>query len=143
MECILCAVTLGSRKVKNLKVLETDRFVVSLNLYPYNPGHLILFPRRHVRKASDLTPAEAREVIPLVARCQEVLEKLYTPAGFNVGWNEGTGSGGSIDHLHLHVVPRYANEIGIVDILSGTRVIVEDPIVTRRKIRKAFAKGPL
>lgn len=138
--CILCAVAQGSKKVVDFRIYATRRFIVSLNLYPYNPGHLMLFPRRHLLGVAGLTDGEAKEMFRLIVLCQKVLSRLYAPEGFNVGWNQGGASGASIQHLHVHIVPRYANEIGIMDILSGTRVLVEEPGETIRRIRAEFAR---
>ncbi len=69
----------------------------------------------------------------------DVLTAEYKPAGFNVGYNVGAAAGASIPHLHLHVVPRYPRELGVIDILSGAKIVIEDPEKTRRRLRAAFA----
>lgn len=136
--CILCLVRDGSDEVQSLLVYETTLSMVSLNLYPYNPGHLIVFPRRHVNDLR-LLAAEERADIDTVSRlCLDVLDSTHGPAGYNIGYNMGLVAGASIDHLHLHIIPRYPREIGITELLAGRRVLVQDPRETQRILASAF-----
>ena len=139
--CILCLISEGSDQVDRLVVTESDHIMVSLNLYPYNPGHLLLFPRRHITDVRQFSPEE-REAMDLEAnRCLDVLDHVYSPAGYNIGYNLGLVAGGSIEHLHLHIIPRYKNEIGIAELLGGKKVLVQDPLETLALLKKAFAAG--
>jgi ATP adenylyltransferase len=138
VDCILCAVKEKNPKVEKLNIFETERVIVTLNLYPYNPGHIMLFPKRHIITLQELTKKETAEIHNLTILSMEVLNQLYNPSGYNIGYNIGKGSGASIQHLHLHIVPRYENEIGFLDILSGTRIIVEDPVKTKEKLSRTF-----
>jgi ATP adenylyltransferase len=117
---------------------QADGFIASLNLYPYNPGHLIVFPERHVLDIRELSDQETLRFLSLTKICMEVLDKLYQPQGYNLGCNIGAVSGASIIHLHQHIVPRYPRELGLIDIIGGARVIVEDPTATREKLISAF-----
>lgn len=137
--CILCAVAAGDQGVVNLEVARDAGFLVSLNLYPYNPGHVMVFPARHVEDPRELTADEAATLWRLQDLTLDVLAAAYGPAGFNVGYNLGEAAGASIAHLHLHVVPRYRRELGVVDILSGAKILIEDPTETRERLRVAFA----
>ncbi len=136
--CILCLVAQGSEEVERLVALDTGSFIVSLNLYPYNPGHLLVFPRRHVVDIRQLSAGERRELDGLVDRCLEALDKTHAPAGYNIGYNMGLVAGASIDHLHLHIIPRYPREIGIAELIAGDRVLVQDPRETLARLREAF-----
>lgn len=138
--CILCSVAEGSEAVTRLEVHRTPGWVVSLNLYPYNAGHLFIFPLRHLEHLRDLTAEEAGEVHGLQLRCMEVLDELYQPHGYNIGMNHGPAGGASIEHLHIHVVPRYRRELGFMDLVGGARIVVEDPIQTLEKVRAAFGR---
>ena len=138
--CILCLVAEGSEEVERLVALDTGTFVVSLNLYPYNPGHLIIFPRRHVVDIRELSPEERRELDGLLDRCLDALDKTQGAVGYNIGYNMGLVAGASIDHLHLHVIPRYPREIGIVELIAGERVLVQDPRETLERLKRAFAE---
>lgn len=140
IDCILCGIIRQDERVKCLEVFRTDNFIITVNLYPYNPGHLMIIPRVHITDIRQM----AMEIVPEMDRLQrlslDILEELYQPHGYNVGYNVGHAGGASIDHLHLHIVPRFHNEPGIIDILSGSRVIVEDPLVTRDRVRQIFEK---
>ena len=99
----------------------------------------MVFPERHVEDPRELNEAELATLFRLQNLSLDVLQQLYSPAGFNCGFNLGRAAGASIPHLHLHVVPRYAHELGVVDILSGAKILIEDPNVTRSRLQPAFA----
>ena len=136
--CILCMIRDGSDLVENLTVFENDLFNVSLNLYPYNPGHVILFPLRHVEDIRYLTDTEQRDYIEILNTTLDIIERVYSPTGVNYGCNMGLDAGASIAHLHFHVIPRYPRETGIADLIAGQRVLVENPLDTLRKLKKGF-----
>jgi len=136
--CILCKVAVGSPEVQRLVVRETQRFLVSLNLYPYNPGHLIIFPKRHVLDLRALDKAERAELDRVVDASLDALDSVMAPAGYNIGYNMGTAAGASIEHIHLHIIPRYEHEIGIVELIGGSRVLVQDPKETLTRLAEAF-----
>lgn len=140
--CILCLVRDGSDDVQSLLVHETTLSMVSLNLYPYNPGHLIVFPRRHVNDLRQLTADERADIDAVSRLCLDVLDSTHGPAGYNIGYNMGLVAGASIDHLHLHIIPRYPREIGITELLAGRRVLVQDPLETQRLLKTAFMARP-
>ncbi len=136
--CILCAIVEKDEKVERLEVHRTELFTISLNLYPYSPGHLLIFPNRHVLDVRELTSEEVLHLHELQCLCFEVLTHAYQPRGYNVGYNMGEASGASIPHLHLHVVPRYPRELGFIDVIGGARIIIEDPNATQEKLLQVF-----
>ena len=139
--CILCATRDRNPKVANFEITRNKLMIVSLNLYPYNPGHVMIFPMRHLTDIRDLTDEEIMEMHRLQGKVMAVLESVYGPSGFNIGYNVGETSEASIEHIHCHVVPRHRNEIGLLEMISqGVRVLVEDPLDTLEKLRKAFAE---
>lgn len=138
--CILCAIVQKDEKVERLEVHRTELFTISLNLYPYSPGHLLIFPNRHVLDVRELTSEEILTLHELQCLCFEVLTHAYQPRGYNVGYNMGDASGASIPHLHLHVVPRYPRELGFIDVIGGARIIIEDPRATQEKLLQVFQK---
>jgi len=140
--CIPCLIAAGSEEVEKLVVAERGGFVACLNLYPYNPGHLIVFPRRHVTDLRELLPAETGECDALVRRLLNCLDSLLRPAGYNIGYNMGRAAGASIEHLHLHIIPRYDGEIGIAELLGGKRVLVQDPRDTLEALRASYLALP-
>ncbi len=141
VDCILCSLRDRDKRVPQLVVLRHRLMIVTLNLYPYNPGHLMVFPCRHLSDIRQFTREEVLAMHSMQERSIRALESLYNPRGFNIGYNVGHGSGASIEHLHCHIIPRHRNEIGLVEMISqGSRVLVEDPMETRKKLRSALKK---
>jgi ATP adenylyltransferase len=140
--CILCLVRDESPEAVDMSVHRAESFIVSVNLYPYNPGHLLIFPKRHVSDIRDLSRDERLEMDGLIDLTLSVLDSTHHAQGYNIGFNMGLPAGASIDHLHLHIIPRYQREIGIAELVSGMRVLVEDPRETRRIVKEAFDRIP-
>ncbi len=140
--CILCLVRDEDDRVVDLTVHRDSLFLASVNLYPYNPGHLLLFPARHIQDIRELTAAEELHLARLQRYLLDLLDRLHRPAGYNIGYNMGGAAGASIDHLHLHVIPRFPRELGIADLIAGKRVLVEEPRETVRRMREAMAQSP-
>ncbi|MDR1057923.1 MAG: HIT domain-containing protein [Treponema sp.] len=140
--CTLCLIRDESPGVTNLLVYRNEHIGVSLNLYPYNPGHLLVFPLRHVEDIRDLDGEERRALDDALDKSLSVMDGLYTPHAYNIGFNMGKAAGASIKHLHLHVIPRYPDEIGVAELLGGKRVLVEDPLATLKKLRSALGYPP-
>ena len=139
--CIFCMIRDRDPAVIDLSVYRDDLFVVSVNLYPYNPGHLLFFPTRHVVDVRKYTHAEEQRLNELIRHFLDIGDMVHHPAGYNIGYNMGHSAGASIDHLHLHLIPRYPHETGISDLLAGKRVLVEEPRETARRIREAVEQN--
>lgn len=107
-------------------VLHRGRLAfVIMNIYPYNNGHLMVCPFRHVMSLLDLDAAEHHEVMDLVVHCESILRRHFNPGGINVGLNLGEAAGAGIrEHLHFHLVPRWNGDSSFMA-LSGTRVVPE------------------
>lgn len=127
VDCILCAVLRCDERVSSLLVTEDRHVFVTLNLYPYNPGHVMIVPRRHIIDPRERTEAERRAMDRWTDRLLAALDRMYAPAGYNIGYNIGAAGGASLEHLHIHIVPRFRNEIGFIDVIGGARVHVDDP----------------
>ncbi len=140
--CILCAIRDQRTDTPELCVHRDALFVVTVNLYPYNPGHLLLFPARHLEDVRALTVEEAAHLHRLEAHFPTVLDRTHAPTAYNIGYNMGATAGGSISHLHLHLIPRFPNETGIADLVAGKRILVEDPRVTASRLREELAQLP-
>lgn len=138
VDCILCGVRDSTKGVDRLVVYESSHFFVTLNLFPYNPGHLMIVPHRHLEEISEFTEEEIYDCHGLQLLAIRVLRNMYNPRGFNIGYNMGEFSGASIPHLHMHIVPRYRSEIGFMDVINGARIIVESPIETRKRMQENF-----
>jgi ATP adenylyltransferase len=113
-----------------LVVHRGEHNYVVLNLYPYNPGHLLVVPFRHVADLPDLTAPERDESLALAADAMTAVRAASSPDGFNVGMNQGAISGGSLPgHLHLHVVPRWTGDAGFITVIGQTKnlpLLLED-----------------
>ncbi len=138
VECIFCSIINKDREVQKLLVFEGKHSVISVNKYPYNSGHLLICPKRHIIDCRELTDEEELELQLLLRRSLDVLDSLYSPSGYNIGYNIGEFAGASLPHLHMHVIPRYPNELGFVDIVGGAKIVVEDPAQTMQNLKKAF-----
>jgi ATP adenylyltransferase len=99
----------------------------------------MIFPRRHLEDIREYTDEEALGLHKLTRDCLRTLDKVYHPSAYNLGYNMGSNAGASIQHIHLHVIPRYPRELGIADILAGKRVLVENPLTSAEKIKAAFS----
>jgi len=137
--CILCSKPVKSDDAANLILHRSAANFVMLNAYPYNPGHLLVVPYRHVASLEELPPDELHDHIDTVSRCITVLREVSDPAGFNVGTNIGKVAGAGIaDHVHSHVVPRWQGDINFMSSLSDARVIPEALADTYRKLVDKF-----
>ncbi|KPJ88942.1 MAG: hypothetical protein AMS17_03770 [Spirochaetes bacterium DG_61] len=136
--CILCSIAKGDREIGRLLVTQGTLIAICVNKFPYNPGHLLLFPKRHITDYRDLSINEEVELNEHLRKSLDILDSLYSPSGYNIGYNIGEFAGASIAHLHMHLIPRYQNELGCIDIIGGAKIIVEDPIQTMERLRKAF-----
>lgn len=139
VECILCALRDNDPLVKNLNVHTTEKFIIAVNLFPFNPGHVMIFPKRHICRIGELTESEAAEMHILLVQTIAIIDEEFNPSGYNIGYNLGEGSGASISHIHQHIVPRYKNEVGFLDVLSGTRVIVSNPLDVMERLKNKFS----
>jgi len=94
-----------------------------LNRYPYNPGHLLAIPFRAATDLTDLSPAERADLMDEIILGKELLTAAVNPNGFNVGFNLGSAAGGSIPHLHAHIVPRWNGDTNFMPVIGQTRVL--------------------
>jgi ATP adenylyltransferase len=140
--CILCLIRDRDEAVVDLSVHRDPLFIAAVNLYPYNPGHLLVFPARHLTDLRQLTAQEEAHLARLTRYLLDSLDRLNRAGGYNLGYNMGRAAGASIDHLHLHIIPRFPNELGIADLLAGKRVLVESPLETARRLRESLAQEP-
>jgi ATP adenylyltransferase len=113
---------------------------VVLNLFPYNPGHLLVCPYRHVPDYTDLTLAETAEFAALTQQGMRVVRTVANPSGFNLGMNQGvTGGAGIAAHLHQHIVPRWGGDGNFMPIIAGTKAITQTLGDVRQQVSAAWA----
>ena len=137
--CILCRLRDGDPHINDTIVHRSEDIAVCLNLYPYNPGHCLIFPIRHAEDIRALTITERHSLDAMLDKVLGALDMLYNPAGYNIGFNMGREAGASIEHIHLHVIPRYPHEMGIAELLGGKRVLVEDLNKSAERLREALS----
>lgn len=139
-DCVFCTLPAADADRENLIVAESQHAYVLLNNYPYNPGHLMVIPRAHEGRLIDLTGVVRSEIMELIAITTEVMKTALEPDGFNVGFNLGEAAGGSIkDHVHAHIVPRWAGDANFMAVIDDTHVIVEALADTYDRIHTAFS----
>ena len=124
--CILCQKPGEDNDEANLILYRGQHNFIMLNAFPYNPGHLMVAPYRHIANLQDLTDEEAGEHFDIVKKGLGILKEVMKPAGFNVGLNLGRVAGAGIaEHLHTHIVPRWQGDANFMPVLSDTKVMSE------------------
>jgi ATP adenylyltransferase len=137
--CILCDKPAEKKDSENLILYRAEKNVVLLNTYPYNPGHLMIAPYRHVPSLEELTDEELGNHIQVVTRSIRVLREIFSPGGFNIGTNIGRAAGAGIDdHVHTHVVPRWPGDNNFMPVLGDVRVVPEALAETYQKLKGKF-----
>lgn len=138
--CVLC-VARTSGEGKQLIVHEGQLAYVILNKFPYNGGHLMVVPHRHVAQLALLERDELHEMAELTQLSERVLTDAYSPQGINVGMNLGRPAGaGIVDHLHLHLVPRWNGDTNFMTVVGEVRVLPEELPRTAERLRPLFQK---
>lgn len=137
--CALCAAANAENDAERLVLHRGVHAYVLMNLYPYNPGHLMVVPYEHTSEFTALDSAVAAEIMALGQRSVAVLQRAMQPHGFNLGMNLGRVAGAGIDqHLHLHVVPRWNGDTNFMPLIGGTKLIPEAMDDTYAALRPLF-----
>jgi ATP adenylyltransferase len=138
--CVFCS-ALADPDAEPLIVFRGRSCFVILNLFPYNNGHLMVVPIRHIATLGSATPEELSELIDLTRRAEIALTETYAPHGLNMGINLGKPAGaGILDHVHMHVVPRWNGDTNFMTVVGKTRVLPEELPDTARKLRPIFQR---
>jgi ATP adenylyltransferase len=134
--CVFCEALSGANDRESLLLARgTDAFLI-LNRYPYAAGHLMAVVNRHVGTLPEATPTELAGAMELVSVAVRILSAEYRPDGFNVGLNQGRIAGaGIVDHLHVHVVPRWSGDNNFMAVVGDTRVLPEDLETTYDRLK--------
>ncbi len=136
--CVFCSAVEGDDEEK-LVVRRGQQAIVMLNKFPYTSGHLMVAPVRHVGDFRELREDEATEIHRLASAALTALAESYGPEGFNLGWNLGRVAGaGVVNHVHLHVVPRWGGDTNFMPVLADVKVMPEHLDETRRKLVEAW-----
>jgi ATP adenylyltransferase len=142
-DCIFCDASAGRAidRAIDLVVFRGRAAYVILNLYPYNNGHLMVVPMRHLSALEALTTDEQTELMHLTRLSEMALNAAYRPQGINVGINLGKAAGAGIEnHLHIHLVPRWSGDTNFMTAVGETRVLPEDLGATAARLRPIFAR---
>lgn len=137
--CFLCQKPGQNKDALNYILYRGEENFIILNVFPYNPGHLMVATYRHVAGVEELTDRERQEHFELVSRSVKVLKKAFAPAGFNIGLNLGKVAGAGVDdHVHTHVVPRWQGDTNFMPVLSEVKVLPESLEGIYKKLRGKF-----
>jgi ATP adenylyltransferase len=140
--CLFCGLSKVKPSPKNLVLATSPRALVMLNLYPYNVGHVMVAPLRHVASLAGLGDEERLEMGEWLGRVETALRREYRPHGFNVGVNLGrTAGAGVLGHVHWHVVPRWNGDTNFMPVTATTKVLPEPLDRTYRRIAEALASA--
>ena len=141
-DCIFCMRPSAQNDEKHLILFRSRHSFVIMNLFPYNNGHLLAVPFKHVARLSDLTSQEIGDLFETVQLCERVLQATYSPDGLNIGLNLGRIAGAGIDaHLHVHVVPRWNGDVNFMTVAGSTRVIPESFESAYQQLKEQFDKA--
>jgi ATP adenylyltransferase len=138
-ECIFCAKPAAGDDEANLIVHRGERCFVILNLFPYTNGHLMVAPYEHTAALQDLDAETIAEMMALSQTAMRRLEEVYSPHGYNVGFNQGRIAGAGFEnHIHMHVVPRWGGDTNFMPVLADTRVMPQTPQQSYEALRGGF-----
>lgn len=137
--CIFCAKSQENDDENNLIVYRGELNFVLLNLFPYTSGHLMVAPYAHVASISEASEDVVTEMMLLTRKAQKKLQDVYHAPGYNLGMNIGASAGAGIaGHIHMHVLPRWHNDVNFMTTIAETRVIPEELTETYRRLHEAF-----
>jgi ATP adenylyltransferase len=138
-ECIFCAKPAAGDDEANLIVHRGERCFVMLNLFPYTNGHLMVAPYEHLGRIQDLPVEATAELMGLAQTAMSRLEDVYSPHGFNVGFNQGRVAGAGVEHhIHLHVVPRWGGDTNFMPVIADTKVMPQTLAQSFEALRGSF-----
>ena len=140
-DCLFCPRIGADKDAENLIVHRAPLTVVFMNKYPYNNGHLLVMPVRHVGEMDELDDNELFELFDVVRLSRRALARVMQPHGYNIGINLGEVAGaGAPDHLHVHIVPRWSGDTNFMPVIGDVKVMPESLQETRTKLAKAFSE---
>ena len=139
-ESLFTRIAQSSDDEGNFVIVRERTCYALLNRYPYNGGHLMVVPYKQASDLSGLTERELADLMVLTRRCQQALTKVMRPDGFNIGINLGKCAGaGIVEHLHIHIVPRWSGDTNFMPVIAGTGVLPQALTEVAAKLREALA----
>ena len=140
VNCILCEIVKKNPDIPQHVVWEDEKCMIIMNLYPYNPGQVMVFPKLHYERFYELPQELILQIFNLIQKVERAQELAFKCVGWNIGVNDGDCSGQSIKHLHVHVVPRFTSEVGFLDIIAKTRAVPMQIDFAFHQMRDTFLK---
>ena len=139
--CVFCDIVKQKKDKKNYIFIRSRHCYSVLNIYPYNNGHSLIVPYRHVNDISKLTRVEREDLFDLLEETKALLEKTLTPGGFNIGINLGRVAGaGFPGHVHIHIVPRWHGDVNFMPVTASTKVVSQSLKMLYEKLNHAHKK---
>lgn len=139
--CVFCDALCHPDSPENLVVARSSRVFMILNRYPYTSGHCMVVPNDHCASLVDIDIDTCTDMMKIVNRSIQVIQEVYKPQGYNVGINMGEAAGaGILDHVHMHIVPRWSGDTNFMSSLAVTRVLPETLDETYARIKRAWEK---
>lgn len=139
--CIFCKMLPQKKDKKNFILLRSSHCFAVLNTYPYNNGHVMIVPRRHIRSLEDLREEELLDINKTLIKTKSTLKIILKPLGFNIGMNIGKVAGAGVDkHLHIHIVPRWPGDTNFMPVTAATKVISQSLKGLYEKFERALNK---
>ena len=137
--CVFCAISARGDDAATFILHRARLNFVVLNIYPYTSGHLMVVPFEHTADFAGLRKETSDELMDVAKRAQGILQEVYRPHGFNLGFNLGQAAGAGVtDHLHMHVLPRWSGDANFMTTVGETRVLPEDLRTTYERLRGKF-----
>lgn len=137
--CIFCTRPRQEEDRKSLILHRGEHNFVILNRYPYTPGHVMIAPYAHLDSILKADASASHEMMDLLRKCLDVLDRCYHPQGFNTGMNIGhAGGAGITEHFHMHCLPRWAGDSNFMPLIGGTRVFIETLDQTYQRLFEGF-----
>lgn len=135
--CLFCRAFKSSQDKKNLVFMRSNHCIAMLNLYPYNNGHILIAPNRHIKYIELLNNEELLDLMATAAKIKTILDKILRPQGYNIGMNLGKIAGAGIDkHLHMHIVPRWSADTNFMPTVSDAKIISQSLDALYKEITK-------
>jgi len=137
--CIFCDKPKENNDALNYILYRGDKNFIIMNIYPYNPGHLMIAPYRHIANLEELSGEELYEQCQIVSRSLKVLRQVFNPGGFNIGVNMGRAAGAGIEeHVHTHIVPRWHGDTNFMAVMSDVKVVPQALAETYERLKDKF-----
>lgn len=137
--CVFCRAQ--KNKDKNYLIFKTKHSIAILNIFPYNNGHIMVSPRRHIKDISSLRDGEILDLIKAVDKAKKLLDKVLKPQGYNIGINLSPVAGSGIpNHLHIHIVPRWTSDTNFMPVLNNAKIISQSLNELQKQLKDAESR---